>query len=182
MIKVERKEILDYVTYLEKRNDIRKNAMEEKEKRRIHLGEHLTFLFENTDTIRYQILEMVRVEKMVKEEHIQHEIDTYNGILGDSGVLACTLLIEYEDPDERDVQLRKLATLPEHLYLLLEDGTKAYAKYDKEQVSDEKVSSVQFLQYACRKPPVKIGVDHPEMTLEAELTSEQKNVLRADLN
>ncbi|MDH5656046.1 MAG: DUF3501 family protein [Spirochaetia bacterium] len=181
MIKVQRSEILDYVTYMEKRNEIRSAAIAEKDKRRIHLGEHLTFLFENTDTIRYQILEMVRVEKMVKEEHIQHEIETYNGLLGDSGELSCTLLIEYTDPEIRDQKLRELAELPKHLYLKLDDGNKIYAEFDKEQVLEDKVSSVQFLKFQCTSAPEKIGCDHPSMTVELELSESQKEVLTEDL-
>lgn len=181
MNKVQRKDILDYVTYNEKRNEIRKEVMPQKDRRRIHLGDHLTFLFENTDTIRYQILEMVRVEKMVKEEMIQHEMDTYNELLGSSGELTSTLLIEYENPEIRDKKLRELATLPGHLYLLLQDGSKSYAIYDKEQVAEDKVSAVQFLKFVCSSAPVKIGCDHPLMNLEAELNEDQKKVLSEDL-
>ncbi|HCP33666.1 MAG TPA: DUF3501 domain-containing protein, partial [Deltaproteobacteria bacterium] len=82
---VQREEILDYVTYGEKRNEIQLSVLKQKEPRRIHLGEYLTFLFENTETIRYQIQEMMRVEQIVKEEAIQHEIKTYNELIGEEG-------------------------------------------------------------------------------------------------
>src|SRR5690349_7152325 len=78
MRRVQRSEILDFVTYGEQRDAIRAAAMAEKERRRVHLGEHLTFLFENPATVRYQVLEMVRAEQMVKESDIQHELETYN--------------------------------------------------------------------------------------------------------
>ena len=82
---VERKHILDFVTYAEQRDAIRASAMAAKALRRVHLGEHLTFLFENAETIRYQVLEMVRVEQMVRESDIRHELDTYNEVLGGQG-------------------------------------------------------------------------------------------------
>ena len=105
MKRVTRQEILDYVTYEEQRDKFRKNIMKIKELRRINVAGVLSFLFENTDTVRYQIQEMIRVERIVKETDIQHEINTYNELLGDSGELGCTLLIEIDDPDERDEKL-----------------------------------------------------------------------------
>ena len=75
---VKREEILDYITYTEKRSELQSSVLKQKEPRRIHLGESLTFLFENTDTVRYQIQEMMKAEQIVKEEAIQHEINTYN--------------------------------------------------------------------------------------------------------
>lgn len=181
MRKVERGEILDYVTYEGKRNEIRDSAMAAKEKRRVHLGDHLTFLFENTETVRYQILEMIRVEKMVKEESISHEIETYNELLGDEGELGCTLLIAYDDEKERDIKLKELANLPKHIYMKLENGAKSYAKFDDRQVGDEKVSSVQFLKFALNDNPVGVGCDHPKMKVERELDQDQKQTLISDL-
>ena len=85
MKRVTRQEILDYVTYEEQRAIFRKKIMKIKKLRRINVAGVLSFLFENTDTVRYQIQEMMRVERMVKETDIQHEINTYNELLGDSG-------------------------------------------------------------------------------------------------
>ena len=105
MKRVTRQEILDYVTYEEQRDKFRKKIMKIKELRRINVAGVLSFLFENTDTVRYQIQEMIRVERMVKETDILHEIKTYNELRGDSGELGCTLLIEIDDPDEREEKL-----------------------------------------------------------------------------
>ena len=85
MKRVTRQEILDYVTYEEQREKFRKKIMKIKELRRINVAGILSFLFENVDTVRYQIQEMIRVERMVKETDILHEIKTYNELLGDSG-------------------------------------------------------------------------------------------------
>jgi hypothetical protein len=80
--------------------------MRAKAERRVHVGPHLTFLFENHDTIRYQVLEMVRTERMVKDADIRHEVDTYNELLGARASSARRLLIELDDPALRDERLR----------------------------------------------------------------------------
>lgn len=182
MNKVERSEILDYITYEEQRAEIRANAMKAKDLRRIHVGENLTFLFENTETVRYQILEMVRTERMVKEADIQHEIKTYNELIGEQGEICCTLLVEIADANERAEKLTKWVGLPEKLYLKFEDGTKAFAQVDERQNEDEKISSVQFLKFNCGdKKPIAIGCEHKAYQVEIDLSGEQKAALNEDL-
>ena len=85
VLRVRREEILDYQTYAEQREAIRQRVLAIKQPRRVHVGEVLTFLFENTDTVRYQIQEMMRTEQIVKDSAIRHEIETYNERLGDTG-------------------------------------------------------------------------------------------------
>jgi len=182
MKKVSRGDILDYVTYEERRNELRQQALQAKDLRRIHLGPFMTFLFENTDTVRYQIQEMVRIEKMVKEENIKHEIDTYNELLPKEGELGCTLLIEFEEPHERTEMLSKLVALPKHLYLRLKSGEKSYAQFDARQLNEDKLSAVQFLKFKCFEAPVAIGSDHPEFRDEQELRPEQAQTLLNDLS
>jgi hypothetical protein len=183
MKKVERSDILDYVTYEEQRAEIRANAMKAKDLRRIHVGENLTFLFENTETVRYQILEMVRAEKMVKEADILHEIKTYNELIGNTGEICCTLLVEIADAIERAEKLAKWVGLPEKLYLKFADETKAYAQVDERQNEDEKISSVQFLKFVCGdKNPVAIGCEHSAYQVETDFNDEQKSALVSDLS
>jgi hypothetical protein len=183
MKKVERSDILDFVTYEEQRTEIRANAMRAKDLRRIHLGENLTFLFENTETVRYQILEMVRAEKMVKEADIQHEIKTYNELIGNEGELCCTLLVEIADPNERAEKLNSWVGLPEKLCLKFADGSKAFAQVDESQNEDEKISSVQFLKFECGgKTPVEIGVEHSALQVETNLNDLQLKALQEDLS
>ena len=145
MKRVTRQEILDYVTYEEKRKQIREKIMKIKELRRINVAGVLSFLFENTDTVRYQIQEMIRVERIVKETDILHEIKTYNELLGDSGELGCTLLIEIDDPDERDEKLTQWLDLTKHLYLSLENKSRIRASFDERQIGDARLSSVQYI-------------------------------------
>jgi hypothetical protein len=178
-----REEILDYITYSEKRDAIRNEARKHKDARRVHLGEHLTFLFENRETVRYQIQEMMRVEQIVKESEIQHEIDTYNELVGGPGELGCSLLIEIDDPGERDELLSAWLGLPNHIYLELENKEKAYAVFDPRQVGDTRLSSVQYLKFDTKgKLPVALGTEHPELTNRVELNDTQRQALAQDLS
>jgi hypothetical protein len=182
---VERSEIVDYQTYAELRSDVREAVMREKEPRRIHVGPHLTFLFENHATMRYQIQEMMRVEQIVREADILHEIETYNEVLGGPGELGCTLLVELDDPDERAKKLTEWLQLPKHLYAKLEDGTRVRPTHDERQVGEERVSSVQYLKFAVgERAPVALGCDHPDpdVASEAELSEVQRAALQKDLD
>ena len=182
MKRVTRQEILDYVTYEEQRDKIRKKIMKIKELHRINVGGVLSFLFENTDTVRYQIQEMIRVERIVKETDILHEIKTYNELLGDSGELGCTLLIEIDDPDEREEKLTQWLELPKHLYLSLEDETRIMVSFDERQIGDARLSSVQYIKFNTGgKTPVAIGSDLPLLKAETALTADQKKALSEDL-
>ncbi len=179
---VNRDEIIDYQSYEDGREAFRKTVMTQKARRRIHVGDHLTFLVENRLTIRYQIQEMMRAERVVRESDIKHELDTYNAILGDEGELGCTLLIELDDPAERAVKLREWYTLPERVYAVLEGGTRIAAAFDPAQRGVDRLSSVQYLKFSLRgKIPVAFGVDHPEMKVETTLTADQRAAIAEDL-
>jgi hypothetical protein len=178
-----REEILDLSTYERSRSELRPAIMEAKRRRRIHLGDQLTFLFENTATIRYQIQEMIRAERLVKEEEIRHELETYGGLLGGPGELSVTLLIEIPDPDERDLRLREWLDLPSHLYLKLEGGERVYARFDPKQVGTDRVSSVQYLKFDVKgRVPLVLGSDFGPLTAEQALTEEQRAALADDLS
>jgi hypothetical protein len=182
MRKVERSEIVDFATYGDHREATRKAVLEAKRVRRVHVGEYLTFLFENHETIRYQIQEIMRAERIVRENDVQNEIATYNQMLGDDGELGCCLLIEIDDREARDVLLRKWRDLPNHLYVRCADGTRVAARYDAGQANEEKISSVQYLKFALgRSVPIAVGTDHPDLTVETTLTDEQRAALLADL-
>jgi hypothetical protein len=179
--KVQRSEILSLPDYDAQRDAIRRSAMAAKALRRVHVGP-LTFLFENRETVRYQVHEMARAERLYRDAELQHEVDTYNELLGEPGELGCSLLIELPDPADRDAKLRAWRALPEHLYARLEDGRRVRAVYDRRQVGDDRLSSVQYLRFPVGdRAPVAIGSDLPELTAEAELTAEQRAALEADL-
>jgi hypothetical protein len=179
---IQREEILDYITYGEKRTEIQKSVLKQKHPRRIHLGEYLTFLFENPETIRYQIQEMMRAEQIVKEEAILHEIKTYNELIGKDGELGCVLLIEIADAKLRPQKLKEWFGLQEKVYLILVSGERIYAKWDRRQMDEGKLSSVQYLKFdTSGKSPNGIGVDHSGLKNEIYLSEEQRNALISDL-
>ena len=133
--------------------------------------------------MQYQIQEMVRTERMVKESDIQHEIDTYNEVLGGEGEFGCTLLIEIDDPAIRDVKLKEWWALPEKMYLLLEDGSRVWATFDERQRGDDRVSSVQYMKFNTGgRVPVAVGVDLPTFQAETKLSAEQLRSLEEDLS
>jgi hypothetical protein len=182
MKKVQRSELLDFVTYGEQRERIRASAMAAKDLRRVHLGDYLTFLFENHETTRYQVLEMMRSEQMVKEADIQHELDTYNALMGGDGELGATLLIEIDDATARPELLRKWRDLPRRIAMTFEDGSEAFAAVDEDQFNEEKASSVQFLTFKVGgRSPMGLRVDHPDYRAEVAFTEAQRTALREDL-
>jgi hypothetical protein len=180
---VDRSEILDYVTYNEQRDALRPAALHAKAQRRVIMGEVLTFLFENRDTVRHQVQEMMRTEQIVKEADIAHELHTYNELLGGPGELGCTLLIGIDDEHERAIKLRAWLPLPRHLYARLEDGTKVRPTYDPRQMGDTRLSAVQYLKLPVGpRAPVALGCDLPELTVEVRLSEAQRAALQADLD
>ncbi len=179
---VSRNEIVDFETYRERRDEVRARVMEAKSLRRILVGDHLTFLFENRETTRYQIQEMMLAERIVKESAIQHEIETYNGLLGGPGTLACSLLIAIEEKDDRPRLLAEWLPLPDHLYVRLEGGERIYAAYDREQIGDDRLSAVQYLRFDTGgRVPVAVGTDFPPLDGDVELTPAQRKAFAGDL-
>jgi len=108
---VSRGELLDLAGYEEIRERFRARIIEEKRHRRLAVGEHMTFIWENHDTMLYQVQEMLRTERITSESAIAHELETYNTLVPKAGQLSSTLMIEYTDPAERRVMLDKLASL-----------------------------------------------------------------------
>ena len=180
---VERSEILDYVTYEERRGELRAAALNAKSDRRILVGEHFTFLFENRDTVRYQIQEMMRIERIVKEADIEHELETYNELLHPAGSLGCTLMVGIDDEAERDAKLTSWLGLNEHIYAKLPDGSLVRPTWDPRQVGEDRLSSVQYLKFELGpEAPLAIGIGMPGIDAEVELSEAQRAALRADLN
>ena len=182
---VTREEIVDYVTWTEQRPSTRPAILAAKELRRIQVPECFTFLFENRDTVRYQVQEMMRVERIVKESDIIHEISTYNELLGSDGELGCTLLIGLDDEEQRDLALRRWLGLLPHLYLRLDDGTKVRASWDPRQVGSDRLSSVQYLKFdTSGHAPMAVGIDFDDPLIgpETKLSEDQRSALQADLD
>ena len=179
---VRREEILDLATYERMREDVRREVLHAKAPRRVHVGAHVTLLFENRRTVWYQVQEMLRTERITEAAGIAHELATYNEILGGPGELGATLLIEIDDPAVRAVKLREWRDLPRHVHARLEDGTRVRPTFDPRQVGAERLSSVQYMKFAVGgRVPVALGIDLPHLAEETALTPEQRRALEADL-
>jgi len=158
-----------------------------KDRRHVRVGGHLTFLFENRETVRYQIQEMMRIERMALPEAIRHEVDTYNELIPNQGELSACLLIEYESPGERDVRLRELRGLEEHVWIAVADLPPTRARFDTRQISTDRLSSVQYIKFpltaeqrAHWKNGARIVVRHPSFRAEQPLTAAQLAELGED--
>ena len=179
---VERSEIVDFQTYNDGRDQSRPAALAAKALRRVVVSENFTFLFENRETVRYQVQEMMRAERIVREADIEHELKTYNELLGGEGELGCTLLVTIDSEQERDVKLRAWLDLNRRLYAKLSDGSLVRPTFDPRQVGDERLSSVQYLKFPVGpQAPVAIGVEG-DAAAECVLDDEQRGALQADLD
>jgi Protein of unknown function (DUF3501) len=180
---VQRSELLDWVTYDERREGLRAEVLAIKAVRRVLVGPAFAFLFENRDTVRYQVHEMMRAEKIVREQDIAHELATYNDLLGGDGELGCTLLIGIDDERERAEKLVSWLELPHRVYAKLADGSLVRPRFDPRQVGDDRLSAVQYFKFAVGPvAPVAIGIDLPGANVHAELSAEQRAALNADLD
>ncbi len=182
MPRVDRSEILDFVTYTERRPQLRPAILEQKRIRRIVLGP-ITLLVENHDTVYYQVQEMMRVEHIVREKDIAHELHTYNELLGKPGELGASLLIALTE-DVRDAKLRAWLGLLPTLYFELPDGSRVPPTWDARQVGDDRLSSVQYLKFDLGGvTPVAFGCsfEDPDIQGRVALTEEQRMALQADL-
>ena len=192
MKKITIDDILPLADYECVRSILRPLFIHEKERRRLAVGSHLTFIFENTQTAWYQVEEMIRTEKMSDRAAIQHEIDTYNELIPAPGELVATLLIEYPDQTERESALRRLVGLERHLWLTLGEK-KIAARFDDRQMSTEKISAVQFVRFPlegvrgsqllelARKGEAAIVADHPSLAARGEITGLVASSLAEDL-
>lgn len=187
-------EILDLKTYEAVREKMRADMLDRKKARRIAVGGHMSLLFENRETVRYQMQEMIRIERLVKPEEIRQEVETYNELVPGDGELSATLLIEYPDERERDAQLTALRGLEAGAIRLQVGRVPAVPPtFDSRQLGSDRISSVHYLKFAL--PPdaraafrreglagnVRFVVDHPAYRAEAVLLPEQVLALAADL-
>ena len=181
-------EIKTIADYEIERATFRPVAMAAKDRRRVRVGDHLTFLFENRLTVRYQIQEMMRIERLSKLEEIKHEVETYNELIPGVDQLSACLLIEYETPELRDVWLRELLGLEHHIWVEVPGFGRAKAVFDDRQIASDRISSVQYIKFqltpeqaAAFPQGASIVVDHPKYSFVQPLTPAQLEELSADL-
>ena len=174
-------ETLPLGDYERVRERLRPLFIHEKERRRLAVGSHLTLIFENSQTVWYQVQEMIRTERMESREAIQHELDTYNELLPGAGTLSATMMIEYTEVAERDAALRRLVGLERHLWIVIGERRNR-AIFDTRQMNEERISSVQFVRFPiagvdaqqflelARAGKCAIEGDHPSLAARAAIT------------
>ena len=179
--------------YAKARKEFRTKVIAHKKSRTVHLGDHVTLLFEDELTLRYQVQEMLRIEKIFEEEGIQDELDAYNPLIPDGRNLKATMLIEYEDVDERAAALAKMKGIEDKTWVQVEGSTRVYAIADEDldRENETKTSSVHFVRFEFTKEMAEalkygvalaMGVDHPAYTVKLDaVPSETRAALVKDL-
>jgi hypothetical protein len=189
---IQRDSLLSLEAYAKQRGQFRARVMEHKKRRTVHVGAHLTLQFEDELLIRYQIQEMLRIERIFEEAGIQGELDAYNPLLPDGGNWKATLFIEYPDVEERKRMLARLKGIEQKTWVQVEGGERVYAIADEdlERENEEKTAAVHFVRFEVpaatreklrRGAKLSIGVDHPEYRVAVEASDEQRASLLEDL-
>lgn len=173
MPQITRDSLMTLEAYARARPQFRAKVMAHKKNRMLQLGAHLTLIFEDELTIRYQIQEMLRAERMFEEAGIQGELDAYNPLIPDGANWKATLMIEYPDVDERRGMLARLIGIEDRVWVQVEGHSRVHAIADEdlERETAEKTSAVHFLRFELEPAMVQalkqgaalaVGVDHPE--------------------
>jgi hypothetical protein len=176
MAQITRDSLLTLEAYSRQRKEFRARVIAHKKNRTVHLGDHLTLIFEDELTVRYQIQEMLRIEKTFEEEGIQDELDAYNPLIPDGTNLKATMMLEYDDPVVRKQQLAKLRGIEDKVYVQVDGHAKVYAIADEdlERENEEKTSSVHFLRFEFEPAMIaalKGGAEHPEYSVRIDEVS-----------
>ncbi|MGZ8254191.1 MAG: DUF3501 family protein [Burkholderiaceae bacterium] len=184
MAQISRDSLLTLEAYAKQRSDFRARVIAHKKNRTVRLGEHVMLIFEDELTIRYQIQEMLRIEKTFEEAGIQDELDAYNPLIPDGTNLKATMMIEYDDPVVRKVELAKLKGIEDRVYVQVDGQPRVHAIADEdlERENEEKTSSVHFLRFEFEPPAiaairqgaaVAMGIDHPSYAVRLDEVAPQ---------
>jgi len=192
MTRIARESLLTLEAYSKQRKDFRARVIAHKKDRMVHLGEHVSLIFEDELTIRYQVQEMLRIEKTFEEEGIEDELQAYNPLIPDGANLKATMQIEFEDPTARARELVRLKGIEHHVYVQVQEHERVYAIADEDmqRSNAQKTSAVHFLRFeftpsmiAAFKSasPVAIGIDLPVYDVRVdEIAPEVQSALARD--
>ena len=192
-MKITRDSLLTLEAYARERAAFRARVLEHKKLRTVHIGEHVTLLFEDELTIRYQIQEMLRIEKTFEEAGIKDELDAYNPLVPDGSNWKATMLLEYEDVEERKRALAELTGIERKVWVRVAGTEPVYAIADEDldRTSPEKTASVHFLRFELSPGTISalkagsalaIGVDHAHYSAAVDPVPEPvRKALVADL-
>ena len=171
-------DIADVRAYERERDEFRARVIDLKRRRRVHVGTIITFLFENRDTIRFQIQEMARVEKLTTDDEIRTELDVYNPMIPDAGQVCATMFIELTTDDQVREWLPRLANVERSVLLVLADGRRLRGTIDEQHEQGltraEVTAAVHYLRWelsaeqvdAFAAGDVSLEIDHAD-SLEA---------------
>ncbi len=190
---IARDSLLTLEAYAKARPALRAEVIAHKKRRLVQLGNHVSLLFEDETTLRYQVQEMLRIEKIFEEEGIQAEIDVYNALVPDGSNFKATMLIEYKNEVERRAALAKLIGIEDRLFIQVEGQDRVYAIADEDldRETEEKTSAVHFVRFEL-SPSMKaallggaqmmVGCDHPNYPAHVEeLPQDTLSALLVDL-
>jgi Protein of unknown function (DUF3501) len=195
--KIDLRELKNIAEYEKVRERMRAEVIELKKSRRVHVGENLTFLFENRQTVLFQIQEMMRTERIVHEDKIQEEIDAYSALVPGDGEISATLFIEIADlykmtQAEIHRTVNRFQGLDQDRVALVIGGERVPARFQGTETHEEKMAAVHYLRFplpqsvrailADPEAEARIVVDHPNYQAEAGLPGAVRQQLVADLD
>jgi hypothetical protein len=193
MPQIARDSLMTLEAYAKARPEFRRKVLEHKKHRSVAVGPHVTLLFEDELTVRYQVQEMLRIEKIFEEDGIVQELEAYNPLIPDGRNFKATMMIEYDDPVVRRVELGRLKGIEDRVWVQVEGSPKVHAIADEdlERENEEKTSAVHFLRFELTEDMAKalkygvslsVGIDHPNYTAAVEpLPAPTRSALVADL-
>ncbi|MBM3672215.1 MAG: DUF3501 family protein [Actinobacteria bacterium] len=189
MQKLTTADIKDLREYERERETFLADVIKMKKRRRVKLGELMSIVFENATTMRFQIQEMARAEKMLHDEQIAQELEVYNALIPEDGELRATCFIEIEENAELREWLPRLVGIEDHVHVVFGDDKVSAREEDAERLTREDITStVHYFTFSFTAEqetvfaagPSRIVVDHPEYQAEAVLTDEQRIELAGD--
>jgi hypothetical protein len=185
-------DIADHRAYERERDEFRRHIIELKRSRRVALGDLLSIVFENTDTMRWQVQEMARAERMLSDDAIAGEVSTYNELIPDPGELSGTLFVELTDDARLREWLPRLVGVERHLHVELADGSRVHAVPEDEErlTRDDVAATVHYLKFPFTREqqrrfaggPTVLVVDHPDYHARVELSAGQRAQLAHDFD
>ncbi len=192
MNKLTAADLMKLEEYAEQRTAFRARVLEHKKPRKLHLGSHLTLLFEDRLTVQYQVQEMLRIERIFERRAIEEELEAYNPLIPDGSNWKASCLIEYEDPAERARRLVELKGIEDRIWVQVgeEPRIHAIADEDLDRENETKTSAVHFLRFELDAASAQaaragaalcFGVDHPAYRETVEVSEATRSTLAADL-
>jgi len=189
MKKLTLEDIRSLPEYQQEREEFRRKVIATTSRRRVHLGDLVSLAFENRDTVRFQIQEMMRVERMTDKAAIQEELDIFNPLIPEQGELSATMFIEITDPRRVKEELNRLIGIEDSVYLQIGDRYTVKGRPEAGRATQEKISAIQYVKF--RLTPEEMGafsredsyiiIDHPNYQARARLSPETRRALDEDL-